>query len=168
MASRKGRDQTPAVTEDPHPERIRKAYVGTLTVDVRTFSTKWSDYANRDIDTAHIMKLKTQFMAGLRRTEPENYMKATVTTAQWAELLNETAKIAESDVQSLELQLLSHKVIPAARNLSFSPTLEAGQHRKRALEILLLEQSQLSQTPEGVEQGVQLPKEEVCHIAEFD
>lgn len=166
---------------NPYQQKITDAYIGTLFFDVRSLTTTWPDCTNRDVDLLHVNKLMSVFEAGVERVEEAKRLKVTVTKSEWDELLAYLMQVMNNgiiqapaplpvDVSVLELvatdksRIISHldsQALICPRDLPITPILEAGQHRKAALEKLLMRRTNFAESAAGQVKDAQSATEEV-------
>lgn len=72
---------------NPLPDKIDYAFKGTVACDIRSLTSSWPDAVNRDLDNAHVERLKEIFAASLHRHLPEHRLKLTVSREEWETLL---------------------------------------------------------------------------------
>lgn len=130
--------------------------------------------------------LKEEFRNGIRRTEPENFMRASVSQEEWNKLLEAVVTgiststipcpVSLQDVPSVEnLSRLAkdtstistcatpnHALLVPQNAIDWKLCLEAGQHRQAALFALNKEQDTLSKTDKGRKAGIKQSTSEVC------
>jgi hypothetical protein len=133
-----------------------------------------------------VASLKEEFRNGIRRTKPENFMRASVSQEEWNKLLAAVvAGISTSLIPrpvSLQDEPLVENLSRLAKNTSIISTcvtpnhalvipenaidwkicLEAGQHRQAALYALNKEQDTLAKTDKGCRAGIEQSTSEVC------
>ncbi|KAL4755771.1 uncharacterized protein BDW70DRAFT_165134 [Aspergillus foveolatus] len=165
--------------DDPFPRTWADAQLGVVIIDVRLLDPKWSDeIINRELDEGHVASLKEEFRNGIRRTEPENFMRASVSQEEWNKLLEAVVTgiststipcpVSLQDVPSVEnLSRLAkdtstistcttpnHALLIPQNAIDWKLCLEAGQHRQAALFALNKEQDTLSKTDKGRKAGI--------------
>ena len=153
-----------------------------LLVDVRSMTANWDDCVNSDLDYDHVRKLLTVFEAGLNWMEEAHYIKASLTKLEWDTLLEFLAQSISSgnllapegmdgvDTSSLEAtvrdkscvsSITSPSAVTLPCHLPVLPILEAGQHHKATLELLLQQQTHFANTLEGKVRKAASAKDEV-------
>lgn len=157
------------VETNPYQVKIAEAYTGTVFFDVRSVTTTWLDCMNRDVDPVHVDKLASVFEAGVERVEEAKRLKVTMTNMEWIQLLEYLSKLMNGaiipspaslpvDVSALQSiatdrsRITSHLnegALTCPLDIPVTPVLEAGQHRKTALEKLLTQRTNFAESPEG-------------------
>lgn len=78
----------PVVQEDDVQEKLEKAYLGSVIVDIRILNQQWEGTTrNRAINQNHVDKLVTQFENGIKRFALEDRLKGTVKNATFGRML---------------------------------------------------------------------------------
>jgi hypothetical protein len=162
-----------SVVNDELSNRIRDALLGTVIIDVRLLNAEWPNGRNRELNTGHLENLRESMASGVRRYDVDTRMKADMTQKDWDQLLNHlvaqysaanTTPIPQNKgnpVKKWTPHILQEIVQNSTANPSPSKdvvvfdwpkdlphmTLDAGQHRKAALESLLLDQQVAAARP---------------------
>ena len=172
---------------DPFQLKIAAAYAGTVFLDVWSVSAKWNDCTNRDLDYDHVKKLASVFEAGIHRVDESKRLKASVTIAEWDEVLHYLSQLMNEhaiptpvslpvDTSSLAaiakeknriISHLDHTALIFPRDIPITPILEAGQHRAAALESMMGRRTVFSQTPEGRMKNMLPAKDEVRAVSKY-
>lgn len=135
------------IVEDTVHQSIAEAYMGTIMMDVRYFNRDWSkdDPGNREIRTKHLSDLITSFKAGIRRCAADTRLKASMNRDKFYKIIEPTMMRLGHDDHSKWTSILTvvygsaeHEIVhiqwPHDAEL---PTLDAGQHRRAALQSVL-------------------------------
>lgn len=140
--------------DDINQDSVHRAYMGMLAFDVRKLDMH--TYKNREVDTEHVASLVDSFKKGVRRFFKETRLRASMTPDAFNELLSRAAAATnlthEPDTSMISLERSRCFGTEGGKLDDFvsvrnwhddlpKPALIAGQHRARALMILLDEQN---------------------------
>jgi hypothetical protein len=135
-----------------------------------------------------VASLKEEFWNGICCTEPENFMRASISQEEWNKLLAAVVTSISTSLIPCPLSLQdkplvenlsrlakntsivsscatpNHALIIPQNAINWKICLEAGQHCQAALYALNKEQDTLAKTDKGCKAGIKQSTSEVCWI----
>jgi len=147
------------LSEDPMPERIAQAYMGTVILNPIILNPNWGSGtgANRPINESNVNNLVNSFKTTIRRWTPDTRMKASCSRESWGQVieynqansphvsnvplhLQDQARQGQWRYRRTDILEITWRQSDPAQGEEEEdpdntprPILEAGQHRRAAL-----------------------------------